>query len=204
MAQTRRSQAEDTSRQVRRATRRPPKSFVYYEGPSGRHEDRLHNPTADQLLEAVRQEEESWDTNISGGWMAWHTDARAVRHGLQPASLAIQRMLVFLKNAHRGWYFEYSDKSETDQGQLVPFDVVRQRGRRIGHFYCDWVYLLPGCFVPFAVAEQVMRDFLLTGRPSPAVRWVDGVRLRSRISGDEKDRSMGRAEPTTAADRPRD
>jgi hypothetical protein len=99
---------------------------------------------------------------------------------------------VFLRNTRRGGYFENADRSLPEMTWLVPFDEARQRGRRIGHFGCDWIYLLPGCFVPLPLAERLVLDFLRTGQPSPAVRWADGVELRSLIDGYEEDRAMGR------------
>jgi hypothetical protein len=193
------------------ATPRPrARHFVFYEGPACGLLERCHNPTAEQLLETLRRLDESWDTNIGQAWMAWHGDRRAVRLGAPPASWRWTSTLVFHRNSRRGWYFEYADRSLPEMTWLVPFDEARQRGRRIGHFACDWVYLLPGCFVPLESAERIVLDFLRTGRPSPAAQWADGVELRSRIDGYEEDRSMGQvrvvepdrlAEPTPAPDR---
>jgi hypothetical protein len=151
--------------------------------------DRIHNPSAEQLLRTLRGLDESWNTNIGQAWMAWHTDRRAVRLN-GPPTIAKSK-LVFLRNTRRGWYFEYSDKTVLEMNWQVPFDETRQRGRRVGHFGCDWIYLLPGCFVPLKLVEQIVLDYLETGQPSAAVEWVDGIELRSRIAGDEKDRSVG-------------
>src|SRR5262245_55867627 len=133
-------------------------SFVFYQGPGGGPSDRCHNPTAEQIVRILRELDQSWNSNIGQCWMAWHTDRRAVRLNGPPADE--KSSLVFLKNRRRGWYFEYSDDSVPDINWQVPFDEARQRGRRIGHFGCEWIYLLPGCFVPVELAERIVLDFL--------------------------------------------
>jgi hypothetical protein len=74
-----------------------------------------------------------------------------------------------------GFHFAYSTGKP---GAVVPFDASRP-DQRIVHYLCgEPAYFPIATFVPLDTAEQIVKDFIATGKPLPVVRWESGVKLR--------------------------
>ncbi len=155
---------------------------VWYEGPSG--DEFIPNPTADQMREVLGRDYDTyWGPYSPVGVLCWHEHpaqrARA-RAGLGTATQREQ--LLFIRHPKRGWFFEYSTSNRPEHQWLVPLDPAADRERYVKHWACgEPVHLLAGCFVPQAVAERVVADFLATRGPSPAVAWVPFESVRPRL-----------------------
>nr|CAA9279234.1 hypothetical protein AVDCRST_MAG63-3480 [uncultured Armatimonadetes bacterium] len=128
---------------------------VVYVEPSG---DAAENATADQVIGWMRKDdEEYWGPYSPMGML---------RRGGPP-----ECWLIFLRHPRRGWYLEHTDFSEPRQN-LAAVDPAGDRSGWVEHWIeGETQYFLAACFVPQAVAESAVTDFLAGCQPSPAAVW---------------------------------
>ena len=68
----------------------------------------------------------------------------------------------------------------------MPFNPTADQDRYVKHWaYGEQMHFLVGCFLPLALAEQVVTDFLNTREPSPVVAWVEFESVLPRLAPDE-------------------
>jgi hypothetical protein len=84
-------------------------------------------------------------------------------------------LLFFVRHPRRGWYIEYDASfttSKKPKRHLVAIEPNADRNAWVEHWAeGEPSFFLAACFLPQAVAEQVVTDFLATRQPSPAVTW---------------------------------
>jgi hypothetical protein len=144
---------------------------VWYTEPSGNN---LPDPTAEQMIGFMRQEYDLWGPSSPVGVLCRHKHPSKRRSSAVSTGTATQRQkLLFVRHPKRGWYFEYSTDNLPEQRWLVPLTPDANLTRYTKHWaYGNPVHLLVGCFVPQAIAERVVSDYLATHEPSPVVSWV--------------------------------
>ena len=158
---------------------------LWYDGPSGG--EWVPNPTAEQIVERMRRGPEYWGGFGPTGVLAWH------EHPPQPSPTKIglgtmtsRQQLILNRHQERGWYFEYSTHNLSPRRWLAPFDPSADRDE----YFAQWTTgetqkFLAGCFVPQAVAERIVSDFITTREPSAAVQWAPFNDIVPRMYADD-------------------
>jgi hypothetical protein len=158
---------------------------LWYDGPSGG--EWVPNPTAEQIVERMRRGSEYWGKFGPTGVLEWH------EHPPQPSptkfglgTMTSRQQLILNRHQERGWYFEYSTHNISLRRWLVPFDPGADRDE----YFPQWTtgesqMFLAGCFVPQAVAERIVSDFITTREPSDAVQWLPFSDIVPRIYADD-------------------
>jgi hypothetical protein len=128
---------------------------VEYIEPSG---DDIADPTPEQVVGYMRQAyDDYWGPYSPMG---------CLKRGNPPSS-----QLVFIRHPRRGWYLEY----ETDgppKRRVVAVDPAGQQGAWVEHWHEGQTsFFPPACFLPLAVAEQAVTDFLAAHDPSASGSW---------------------------------
>jgi hypothetical protein len=165
---------------------------LWYTEPSGQV---VPNPTVAQMVVFLRQDYDAhWGPYPPLGILVWHRhppQAAPTLVGLGTATL--RQQLRFLRHPRRGWSFEYSPANLQARRWLVALDAAADRDRYVKHWAQgeQW-YFLAACFVPPALAERVVTDFLATREPSPVVAWVPFGSVLPRLDAAE-DRERRRA-----------
>ena len=161
---------------------------LWYEGPSGG--ESVPNSTVEQMVERLRRGWEYWGTFGPVGDLEWYEhppQETPTKVGL--GGETARQHLIFIRHSERGWYFEFSSRTPPPKRWLVPFDSAADRD----DYFPQWAsgdsqMFLAGCFVPQATAEQVVRDFMSNGEPSPAVQWFPFGELGPRMDHDDLER----------------
>jgi hypothetical protein len=98
--------------------------------------------------------------------------------------------LFFVRHPRRGWYFEYSSYQEPKRN-LVAVQPTEDRPTWVEHWAeGETAFFLASCFLPQAIAERIVTDFLNSQQPTPTVHWEEfhwTVHRRESPPDDESD-----------------
>jgi hypothetical protein len=136
----------------------------------------LVDPTAAQMVALLRRRAKYWGKDSGDASLHWSRPKKDASGGTSYEILNSRPSLSILYHQRLGFHFALS----TGRGDkyLVPFNPDAPDRRVLHYLGGNQAFFPAATFVPLKVAEQIVIDFIKTGKPSPVMEWESGGKLR--------------------------
>lgn len=139
-------------------------------------EPHLVNPTMTQMVGLLRRRAEYWGKDSGDASLHWCKPTKTESGNTAFELLENRPSLSIIFHDGLGFHFGLSTGKRA--GFLVPFASAAPKERILHYLGGNQAFFPAATFVSVTKAERIVKDFMRTGKPSLAVEWMSGAKLR--------------------------